>query len=242
MEIKKNPKYDLRRSSMIFFQIGMIVMLFFTWRAMEWTTQDKAANDTSLAEIADDLEEVIPVTEPIDVTPPPPPPPQVAPEVIVAVDNDLEVEETVIESSETNQDDQIYDIAEIVEEAEEEEVVNIPFAVIEEVPIYPGCEDMPDRETKKNCMSEKVMAYVQRNFNTELATDLGLEGRQRINVQFKINKYGDVCEVRARAPHPRLEEEAVNLVSGLPKMKPGMQRGEPVGVIYALPILFQVEN
>lgn len=242
MELKKNPKYDLRRSSMIFFQIGMIVMLFFAWRAMEWTTQDKAANDTSLAEVADDLEEIIPVTEPIDVTPPPPPPPEVAPEVIVAVDNDLEVEETVIESSETNQNDQIYDIAEIIEEEEEEEVVNIPFAVIEDVPIYPGCEDMPDRETKKVCMSEKVMAYVQKNFNVDLASELGLEGRQRINVQFKINKEGVVCDVRARAPHPRLEQEAVTLIQGLPKMIPGQQRGTPVGVIYSLPILFQVEN
>ena len=63
MEIKKNPKYDLRRSSIIFFQIGMILMLFFTWRAMEWTTVDAPESDVSMAEVAEDLEEVIPATE-----------------------------------------------------------------------------------------------------------------------------------------------------------------------------------
>ena len=60
MEIKKNPKYDLRRSSIIFFQIGMILMLFFTWRAMEWTTVDAPESDVSMAEVAEDLEEVVP--------------------------------------------------------------------------------------------------------------------------------------------------------------------------------------
>lgn len=242
MEIKKNPKYDLRRSSIIFFQIGMIVMLFFTWRAMEWTTEDKPESDVSMAEVAEDLEEVIPVTEQLNVPPPPPPPPQIAPEVIVEVENDSDVEETVIESSETDQNQQIADIAEIVEEEEEEEIVDIPFAVIEDVPVYPGCEDVVGREAKKQCMSSHVEAFVQKNFNTGLASELGLEGIQRIQVQFKIDHHGKVTDIRTRAPHPRLEEEAKLVIGKLPEMKPGMQRGKPVGVIYALPILFRVEN
>ena len=91
-------------------------------------------------------------------------------------------------------------------------------------------------------MSEKVMKFVQRKFDTDLANDLGLEGRQRISVQFKIDRNGKVVDVRARAPHPRLEQEAIDVVKALPKMTPGKQRGQPVGVLYALPILFQVEN
>ena len=91
-------------------------------------------------------------------------------------------------------------------------------------------------------MSDKVMKFVQKKFNTDLANDLGLEGRQRISVQFKIDKNGNVVNVRARAPHPRLEQEAIRVVKALPKMTPGRQRGKAVGVLYALPILFQVEN
>jgi protein TonB len=129
-----------------------------------------------------------------------------------------------------------------IEEAVEEVIEDVPFAVIENVPVYPGCETAGNNAAKKKCMSEKIQKFVQKKFNTELANDLGLEGRQRISVQFKIDNKGNVVDVRARAPHPKLESEAVNVVKSLPKMTPGMQRGKAVGVIYALPILFQVEN
>jgi protein TonB len=39
-----------------------------------------------------------------------------------------------------------------------------------------------------------------------------------------------------------LEKEAIKVVSSLPKMIPGKQRGKAVGVLYSLPILFQVED
>jgi len=90
-------------------------------------------------------------------------------------------------------------------------------------------------------MSGKVKEFVKKTFNTELASELGLEGQQRIFVTFKIDKNGDVVNVRARAPHPKLEEEAVKVVKSLPHMTPGEQRGVPVGVLYGLPIIFQVE-
>ncbi len=95
---------------------------------------------------------------------------------------------------------------------------------------------------RKNVCLKKFKKFVQKKFNTDLAGDLGLEGRQRISVQFKIDKNGNVVNVRARAPHPKLEQEAVKVVKALPKMIPGKQRGKAVGVLYSLPILFQVEN
>mgnify|MGYP007000395440 CR=1 len=68
-----------------------------------------------------------------------------------------------------------------VEEIEIEEVeedVEVPFAVIENVPEYPGCERGTNAE-KRKCMSDKIAKFVQRKFNTDLAGDLGLSGRQR---------------------------------------------------------------
>jgi len=53
---------------------------------------------------------------------------------------------------------------------------------------------------------------------------------------------GNVIGVRARAPHPRLEKEAVRVINLLPKMKPGRQRGKAVIVPYSLPIIFQVQD
>ena len=239
MEPKKNPKSDLSRWSNIFLLAGLALMLLISWRAVEWKSYDKSDLAGDILDVGDDLEEEIPITQ--QVTPPrPPPPPPPAPEVIQVVEDEAEVEETIIESTETDQLEEIVEIEEI--EEVEEEIADVPFAVIENVPIYPGCENAGNNAAKKKCMSDKVMKFVQKKFNTELANDLGLEGRQRISVQFKIDRNGNVVNVRARAPHPRLEQEAIKVVKALPKMTPGRQRGKAVGVLYALPILFQVEN
>ncbi len=239
MKPKKNPKSDLNRRSMIFFQLGMVLMLFITWRAIENKTYDKSDISQNQMQYDDDLEEDIPITN-TPPPPPPPPPPPAAPDVIVEVEDEADIEETVIESAEVDQEEEIVEIEEI-EEALDEEIADVPFAVIENVPIYPGCEKKKGNAEKKKCMSEKIQKFVQKKFNTDLAGDLGLEGRQRISVQFKIDRNGNVVNVRARAPHPKLQQEAINVVKSLPKMIPGKQRGKSVGVLYSLPILFQVE-
>ncbi|WP_242133677.1 M56 family metallopeptidase [Aestuariivivens marinum] len=122
------------------------------------------------------------------------------------------------------------------------EDIEVPFAVIEEAPIFPGCETLTTNTEKRQCMSEKIQEFVAKNFNTKLATDIGLTGRQRINVIFKIDAEGNITGVRSRAPHPKLEEEAVRVISALPKMIPGKQKGKVVTVPYSLPIIFEVEN
>ncbi|OAD91849.1 energy transducer TonB [Aequorivita soesokkakensis] len=240
MEPKKNPKSDVSRRSMLFFQLGMVVMLFLAWQAIEWKSYDKSDNDFGKIDVGDDLEEVIPITQPVTPPPPPPPPPP-APEVIEVMEDEDEVEETIIESTEAKQEAKIVEVKEIKEEVVEEEIADVPFAVIENVPIYPGCEKESGNDAKKKCMSSKISEFINKKFNSDLASDLGLEGRQRIAVQFKIDKNGKVVDVRARAPHPRLEKEAVEVVQSLPNMTPGKQRGKPVGVLYSLPIVFDIQ-
>ena len=117
--------------------------------------------------------------------------------------------------------------------------VEVPFSTVQNVPIFPGC-DKGNNEKRRKCMSQKITKFVQKEFNTDLAGDLGLSGRQRISVIFKIDKNGDVVGVRARAPHPRLVKEAIRVVNLLPKMKPGTQLGKAVVVPYSLPIIFEV--
>ena len=213
-------------------------MLFLTYSTLNWKTYDKSDIDIGKLNLDDELDEEIPIIEQV-IPPPPPPPPPAAPEVIEVVEDEEEVEETVIESTETDQEEEIE-----VEEIEIEEVVEdveVPFAVIENVPEYPCCERGSNAE-KRKCMSDKIAKFVQRKFNTDLAGDLGLSGRQRISVIFKIDKNGNVVGVRSRAPHPRLEKEAARVINMLPKMKPGRQRGKPVIVPYSLPITFQVQD
>lgn len=123
---------------------------------------------------------------------------------------------------------------------EEEIVEDVPFSVIDEVPIYPGCETA---NNKKKCMSDKISEYVVKEFNVDIAQNLGLKaGKKRITTQFKIDNHGNVSDVRVRAPHPKLKEEVVRMLNGLPKMKPGKKRGKAVNVRYNLPIVFTVKE
>jgi protein TonB len=238
MESKKNPKADITRNASMYFAIGLALMVFLSYTTINWKVYDKSAIDIGTVNMDELDDEEIPLLEQV-VPPPPPPPPPAAPEVIEVVEDEEEVEETVIESTETDQEEEIE--IEDLEIDEVEEDIEVPFAVIENVPIFPGCDKGNNAERRK-CMSQKITKFVQRKFNTDLAGDLGLSGRQRINVIFKIDKNGDVVEVRARAPHPDLEKEAIRVINLLPKMKPGMQFGKAVTVPYSLPIIFQVQN
>ncbi|MDO6674162.1 energy transducer TonB [Tenacibaculum sp. 1_MG-2023] len=240
MEIKKNPKSNLENYSKLFMQIGLVLALFVTYVAIEYKTYDKEYGELGMANMASEIEEEtielqIEPPKPKPNTPPPP-----APEKIEVVEDEEEIEETVIESTETDESEEI--IVEDIQEVEEaEEVVeDVPFAIIEEVPVFPGCSGT--KAQKKACLNKKLQRHIQRNFNAELANELGLSpGKKRIYVQFKIDKDGSITNVAARAPHPRLKKEAERVARKIPKMKPGRQRGRAVRVGYTLPITFNVE-
>ena len=237
MESKKNPKANVSRNGSIYFAVGLALMLFLTYTAINYKTFDKSLIDIGKLDLDEELDEEMILLD--QIKPPPPPPPPAAPEVIDIVEDEEEIEETVIESTETDQEEEIEVEDIVVEEVYED--VEVPFSVIENVPEYPGCEKGSNSQ-KRKCMSAKIAKFVQRKFNTDLAGDLGLSGRQRINVIFKIDKRGNVVGVRSRAPHPRLEKEAARVINMLPKMKPGRQRGKAVVVPYSLPITFQVQD
>jgi len=239
MEPKKNPSADVKRNSSIYFLVGLALMLLITNYSINYKTYDKSDIDIGQLNMDELDDEEIPITEQIQ-TPPPPPPPPAAPEVIEIVEDEVEIEETVIESTETDEEEEIVEVEDVeVEEVDED--IEVPFAVIENVPIFPGCEK-GNNDAKRKCMSAKITKFVQKKFNTDLAGDLGLTGRQRISVVFKIDRSGNVVGIRSRAPHPRLEKEAARVIGLLPKMKPGKQRGKAVTVPYSLPIIFQVQD
>ncbi len=242
MEPKKNPKSDVSRNSSIYFAVGLALMLGVTYLSINYKTYDKSDIAIDSLNLDDELDEEVPITEQIVTPPPPPPPPPSAPVVIEVVEDEAEVEETVIESSETEMDTEIVEVEEVeVEEIEED--IEVPFSVIENVAVFPGCEKKKGNTAKKACMNEKVNKFIGKKFNTDLAGDLGLPpGRKRIFVQFKVSKTGAITSIVARGPHPGLEKEAKRVIGLLPKMKPGKQRGKAVVMPFSIPIVFQVQD
>jgi len=131
---------------------------------------------------------------------------------------------------------------ESIPDVEIDEDITVVFNKVEFVPVFPGCETLETNEERASCFSEKVKRIVSRKFNTGLGSDLGLEGVQRIYVQFEVYKDGTIQNVKARAAHRLLEKEATRVVQTFPRMTPGKQRDRDVTVKYHLPIMFKIHN
>jgi protein TonB len=240
MQIKKNPKVDFEKDSKLYFVIGLTFVLFVTWRALEYKTYPTDNYVVEQLNVADDMVEDVPITEALK-TPPPPAPPA-APEVIEIVEDTKEIEETIIESTETSQDAVIAAPIAVddvnVEDVEED--ISVPFAVIENVPVYPGCESAKNNDESKACFQKMIQEHVIKHFKyPEIALELNIQGK--VFVQFVIDEKGYITGIRTRGPDHKLEEEAARIIALLPQMKPGMQRGRAVKVPYSIPVNFRLE-
>lgn len=152
-------------------------MLFVSWWLIELKTYEKDQFDYELILVEQDEEEEIPLTEQIKT---PPPPPVQAPTEIEIVEDEEEVEETIIESTETDRDE-IIEVIDVVIEEEEEEIIDVPFAVIEDVPVFPGCEDV-EKNQLRNCFQEQMNKHIKRNFRyPEIAQEMRIQGRVFVN-------------------------------------------------------------
>ncbi|MGW9685384.1 energy transducer TonB [Flagellimonas sp. 2504JD1-5] len=233
MEQKKNPKLELKKNSTLYFLMGLTAILLFAYVAIEWKTYYEIPEFVQNLDTPDSLDEEPPITfHELKL----PPPKIQAPPAIEIVPDDPDIEDSVIASTETDHTTEIVpidDIPVINDDIPDE----ISFIVIEDVPVFPGCENAND---KRVCFQEMMQKHVRKNFRyPEIAQEMGLQGR--VNIIFTIQKDGSIAEVRMRGPHETLEKEAARIISKLPKMTPGKQRGTPVKVPFSIPITFKLQ-
>ena len=229
MEIKKTPKADLENKKSTWLLVCYVIVLAFMFIAFEWTKRDIKI-DTSQA-ITDLVfeEEIIPITEQPEQAAPPPPPaaPPIA-ETLTIVEDDADVEETTIATSEeTNQAVEIKYVPVAVEEEEPEE--QTIFEVVEQMPEFP------------NGGMAGLMQYLSKNIKyPTIAQENGTQGR--VTVQFVVNRDGSIVDAKVlRGVDPYLDKEAIRVISSMPKWKPGMQRGKAVRVKYTVPVMFRLQ-
>ncbi|SNZ00904.1 energy transducer TonB [Flagellimonas pacifica] len=238
MEFKKNPKLELKKNSALYFLIGLTAILLFAYVALEWKTFYKTPELVQNLETPDGIDEILP---PVLINLPPPPPPKIiAPPVIEIIADDDETKvETFIDSDDSNQDTEIMDVEDVVFVAPpiEDEVI---FIKVEDPPVFPGCENENTKEGKRACFQEMMQKHIRKNFRyPEMAQEMRLQGR--VSIMFTIQKDGSIDEVRMRGPHETLEKEAARIISKLPKMTPGKQRGNAVKVPFSIPIVFKLQ-
>ncbi|MBR5631598.1 MAG: M56 family metallopeptidase [Bacteroidales bacterium] len=117
--------------------------------------------------------------------------------------------------------DQLLDLA-----TYEEDTV---YQIVEQMPQYTGGE-------------EAMMKYVSENIKyPQAAKDKNIAGR--VFVSFVVEKDGSIGEVKVlRGIGGGCDEEAVRVIKGMPKWKPGIQKGKPVRVSYQIPIYFKLDT
>lgn len=219
---ERKPEVDLRKYYTIFFQTGLILalLLFIGLTKINIKTSDKQEITFSEQEIVE-MEEIIQTKQQEQVPPPPRPP------VPVEVPNDEIIEEVdIIIDAELDLTGEGFlpasrPPAEVEEEPEPEE----DFFVI--------VEQMPELHGGIQSIQEKVKY-------PELALKANIQGR--VVVQFIINEKGEVENPKVvRSIGGGCDEEAVRVVKEA-TFTPGMQRGRPVRVQYALPVTFIIRE
>jgi hypothetical protein len=123
----------------------------------------------------------------------------------------------------------------------EEERFKVPFAVVEEPPIFPGCENLNKTERKK-CTSEATGNFIKANFDESIAEGLDFMGKHLISMQFVISNKGEIIDIQVMASHIKFAQEGIRVLEAMPKMIPGRQRGKVVSVVYSFPMSFIVGN
>ena len=103
------------------------------------------------------------------------------------------------------------------------------YQIVEQMPKFPGGESA-------------LMEYVSKNVAyPEEAKEKEIQGR--VFIGFVVEKDGSIGEVKVlRGIGGGCDEEAVRVIKGMPKWKPGIQKGKPVRVSYQIPIYFKLDT
>lgn len=248
--VKTSQKHDvnLQKNSTLYFQIGLILTLLAVHGMFEMQFEVKKFVPVE-TEVIDEPTLVVtryvpePIPDPVVKKKVQSEPKKLLAVNFTPVDDKTALDEAPLKDIITDLPSEPVlnpgDVKGVIEEPEDLGPVNV--LAVEQVPIYPGCEGLSTNEEYRACMSQKISKLISRKFDGDLAADLGLSGTQRIFVQFKIDKIGNVVDIKARAPHNRLEREAVKVVGKIPQMVPGKQKDKNVEVMYMLPISLQVQ-
>jgi len=173
------------------------------------------------------------------VAPPPPPPPPPADVVQqqryvppVVVDSIKPEDVTQLMTADDAQveikDQEVVEVVEVKEEVQEAEPEEIPFVVVEEMPMFPGGD-------------AELLKYIGLNtVYPDIAKENNIQGR--VIVRFCVTAKGGVSQVSIlKGVDPELDKEAIRVVNTLPSFKPGKQGGKPVPVWYMVPITFTLK-
>jgi len=118
----------------------------------------------------------------------------------------------------------------------------IEFNELDNPPLAPDCKSKWDIEKKKKCTSKYINMHVARKFNTDLAAEVDVTGKIKINIEFVIDTNGRPINITANGGPEIMNQNAIEVIGLLPDLKPGTNNGKLVNVLYKMPLVFQIAD
>jgi len=233
---KLRKKYN--RNVLIGLLIGVIILgtAIITPYINAKALENKAKRAERQVEIK--MENLDQPNEQVAPPPPPPPPPAdvvqqqkyVPPVVVDSIKPEDNVQLMTADEAQTEvKNEEVVEVVqEVKEEVKEAEAEEVPFVVVEEMPMFPGGD-------------AELLKYIGEHTNyPEVAKENNIQGR--VVVRFCVTSKGGVSQVSIlKGVDPELDAEAIRVVNTLPAFKPGKQGGKPVPVWYMVPINFTLK-
>ncbi len=227
MKAKKSEKANLENKRSTFFLIGLVIALGVVLLAFEWkTTEQEAIPEFVQGNITFEDDLFIP---PTTAEQPKPPKPMVKVPNFTIVEDDKLVDDNFDDFSTDPVDLVGIDLDNLVfkpretDPDDEDEIILLP----EIMPEFPGGE-------------QALLNYLANNVKYPvIAQENGIQGR--VYVSFVVDESGNIFDVNiVRGVDSSIDNEALRVVRGMPKWKPGRQGGKAVKVRYFVPVKFEL--
>ena len=182
----KYPDVNIFKWQPVFFKLGLVFALGTSLGVFNITTRTQnVQSDLYQFSIDEDVEIDVPRSQ--ETPPPPPPPPPPAVQEVAVVDILDENEEISFVDQSVDANSAVQAPVPVTREravppppppppSREEDVKEI-FVVVEDMPRFPGCEDLPgDNKAKKACSDKKLMDFIYANIHyPAVAKENGVE-------------------------------------------------------------------
>ena len=238
MEAINAVNNELRGQKSTGILIGYILTLALMFVAFEYTQRDVAVQEEERIYDMVMEEDMIPITQQQEVmAPPPAAAPKVIDPIINIVDNNTDLPEKEVETTEeinqaivstpgtgsTSTAVATGPVGPVVEEVDDDRI----FDVVEENAQFPGGD-------------EACMKWLHDHIKyPSICQEQGVQGR--VIVAFVVNKDGSIVDVKVlRSPDQHLSDEAVRVVKQMPKWKPARQGNRSVRSRFNLPVMFRL--
>lgn len=136
----------------------------------------------------------------------------------------------------------VYNNDTILTETRIDTLVEQERVTTEEMPMFRDeeCQSMISYTERKKCADNKMLRYIYGNLKYPAkARELGIQGR--VILRFVVSKEGKIKEINVlNGICDEMKNECIRVIESMPTWNPGTQDGEPVNVIFTLPISFRL--